>query len=56
MNQIKDAKIVIESGTIFITKDETTLSIIMDSQFWKNEENRKVMYEIYPDLKSLLEI
>lgn len=56
MPQIEDAIIEIKSNKIMITRGEASLSILMDSQFWKNEENRKVMFQLYPELKKLVEI
>ena len=56
MNQIKDAKIEIKSKMIIISKEDATLHISTESQFWKKEENRKIMYEIYPELKKILHI
>lgn len=56
MNQIKDAKIEIKSNMIYITKGDASLSISIKSQFWKNEENRKVMFDIYPELKNITEL
>ncbi len=56
MNQITDAKIEIKSNIIYITKGDASLSISMESKFWKNEENRKVMFEIYPELKRITDL
>ena len=55
MNTIKNAKIEVSSDFIYITKDEATLTIKIESPFWKNEENRNTMYAIYPELKKKLQ-